>query len=365
MKLLVLAQTPPPVHGQSLMVRTLVEGLPAHGIAVHHVNLPLSRDAADIGRWRIGKVVTTLVAALRAVLARFGHGCDTLYYVPAPAKRGALYRDWLLMSLCRPFFRRLVLHWHAVGLGEWLQTRATPLERGITRLLLGRADLSIVLADALRADAEQLHARTIACVPNGISDPGPETAPPASRPFRLLFLGLCSESKGLLSAAEAVLAANRRIRAPLSSPAFTLVAAGPFENLTVASRFRALIEEHSSILSYAGTVSGGEKAALFRDSHAFLFPTRYPAEGSPLVLLEALAHDRPILATRWRGIPEIVGDDAGLLVPPGDEEALVAGLLSLRTRAFAAGACRARFLALYTSTRHLATLATVLRAIPP
>ncbi len=41
MKLLILAQTPPPLHGQSAMVRTLVDGLPAPGVALHHVNLPL------------------------------------------------------------------------------------------------------------------------------------------------------------------------------------------------------------------------------------------------------------------------------------------------------------------------------------
>src|SRR3972149_2887749 len=82
MKLLVLAQTPPPIHGQSLMVQTLVTGLPEYGIEVHHVNLGLSRDAADIGRWRPGKIAAVLDACLHAVVARFRLGCDTLYYVP-------------------------------------------------------------------------------------------------------------------------------------------------------------------------------------------------------------------------------------------------------------------------------------------
>ena len=62
MKLLVLAQTPPPLHGQSQMVRTLVDGLPAHGLPLHHVNLRLSRDHADIGRWRPGKLLAVLAA---------------------------------------------------------------------------------------------------------------------------------------------------------------------------------------------------------------------------------------------------------------------------------------------------------------
>jgi hypothetical protein len=114
-------------------------------------------------------------------VGRFRHGCDTLYYVLAPPeKRGALYRDWVLMLLCRPFFRRTVLHWRAPGLGEWLATRACGVERWATRFLLGHCDLALVLADALRADAETLQARHIAVVPNGIPDPGPP--PPALAP---------------------------------------------------------------------------------------------------------------------------------------------------------------------------------------
>ena len=52
-------------------------------------------------------------------------------------------------------------------------------------------------------------------------------------------------------------------------------------------------------------------------------------EGTPNVLLEAMAHGIPVLATRVGGIPEIVGPDRGLLVEPGDEEGLAQGALRL------------------------------------
>ena len=62
MKLLVLASTPPPVHGQSVMVAAAVRGLPTDGIELEHVDLKLSRDAADIGRWQPGKLLRLLDA---------------------------------------------------------------------------------------------------------------------------------------------------------------------------------------------------------------------------------------------------------------------------------------------------------------
>lgn len=355
MQLLVLAQTPPPVHGQSLMVRTLVEGLPAHGIGVHHVNLALSRDAADIGRWRPGKILAVLDACGHAVWLRFTTGCNTLYYIPAPGKRGALYRDWVVMLLCRPFFKKRVLHWHAAGLGAWLATRATAPERWLTRRLLGRADLSLVLSASLRGDAAALDARNIAVVPNGIADPAPGERPvrPPDAPFQTLFLGLCAEEKGLFAAAEAVLAAG---------PGFTLVAAGLFPDAATRDRFGALCAKHPAVLRYAGPVHGEEKMKLFRESTCLCLPTRYPAEGQPLVLLEAMAHDLPVITTRWRGIPDSLPPEAGL-VEPGDHGALTHALIHLRDHPPAAGVFRRHYLAHFTEEKHLAALVAALRTL--
>jgi glycosyltransferase involved in cell wall biosynthesis len=51
-------------------------------------------------------------------------------------------------------------------------------------------------------------------------------------------------------------------------------------------------------------------------------------EGCPNVILEALACGRPVVATRVGGIPEIMNDECGRLVPPRDAGALREGLES-------------------------------------
>jgi glycosyltransferase involved in cell wall biosynthesis len=361
MKLLVLAQTPPPLHGQSAMVQLLVNGLPPRGIAVHHINLRLSIDNADVGRWRWGKIFATLGFAVKTIRARFAEHCDTLYYIPAPPqKRGALYRDWVLMLLCRPFFPRLVLHWHAAGLSEWLAKHGNLAERLLTRWLLGRADLAIVLSTSLRADGEGFRPRRITVVPNGIPVPPAASLPASTRPFRLLFLGLCSDDKGLFAAASAVFEANRRAGSSEADPAFVVVAAGPYDREETAARFQRLCAEHPNVVRHAGVVSEAQKSALFAESHALIFPTRYPAEAMPLVALEALGHDRPVVATSWRGLPDIVTPEVGILVPPANEAALAAALLRLRDHPPVPRACRARFLAHFTVERHLVFLAAAL-----
>jgi len=60
-------------------------------------------------------------------------------------------------------------------------------------------------------------------------------------------------------------------------------------------------------------------------------------EGISVALIEAMAHGVPVIATRTGGLPELLADGAGLLVPPADAGALADGLermlgsLALRT----------------------------------
>jgi glycosyltransferase involved in cell wall biosynthesis len=71
-----------------------------------------------------------------------------------------------------------------------------------------------------------------------------------------------------------------------------------------------------------------EVLSIVKASDFFVMPSR--SEGTPIALLEAAALARPCLATRVGGIPDLLVDgDQALLVPPGDQEALVAGLSRL------------------------------------
>ena len=85
-----------------------------------------------------------------------------------------------------------------------------------------------------------------------------------------------------------------------------------------------------------GRVRDEEVGALFRRSDLFVFPTL--ADTFPLVVLEAMSHGLPVLATRVGGIPRQVDDRCGVLVQPGD----VGELVSAINRLAAAGPDRLR-----------------------
>ncbi|MHB1937269.1 MAG: glycosyltransferase [Acidobacteriaceae bacterium] len=66
-------------------------------------------------------------------------------------------------------------------------------------------------------------------------------------------------------------------------------------------------------------------------------------EGCPNVILEALACGRPVVATNVGGIPEIMSDECGRLVPPRDYGALAEALASILDRPWDANAISAHW----------------------
>lgn len=362
MNLLVFAHPPPPVHGQSVMVQQLLERLPHEpGFTVRHVDSRVSRDSDDIGRARPGKLVRLVGACLRAWQLRWRHGPAWFYYIPAPGKRAALYRDFVVLLLCRPFFSGLILHWHAVGLGEWLDTHARPWERWLAQRLLGRAALALVLSPALAADARRLRPHHVAIVPNGLPDPAPAFVARSSthEPVRVLYLGLCSREKGAFDLIAAVDALAQR-----SPGRFHLTLAGGAASPDDERELRtALAALPAGAATWVGFANEAAKRDLFRQADVFCFPTRYPHEGQPLVLIEALAYDVPIVTTRWRAIPEMLPAHHVQWVEPGNPAALADALTAASIAPPPHGALRAHFLAHFTPEHHVATLTAALRNV--
>lgn len=76
-----------------------------------------------------------------------------------------------------------------------------------------------------------------------------------------------------------------------------------------------------AFVTLAGTRSASEIRDHLLGARAFVLPSF--AEGLPVVLMEALALSRPVITTAIAGIPELVDENCGWLIPAGSEDALV------------------------------------------
>lgn len=364
----------------------------ADGIECYHVNARLSRHLEDIGDLRIGKFILLIWYCLQAIWCRFRYGVTNFYYIPAPGKRSALYRDWLVMLLCRPFFQRFILHWHASGLGKWLETMVQIRTRSITYNLAKNADLSIVLSNYGRGDAEKLFPKNVAVVGNGIPDPCPDfvrTVLPRRRArlearrllsggkpvpqeiaawvgpdphvFKVLFMAHCTRDKGLFDAVEGAVLAHRKL-AQQGSPLFLkLVVAGQFLHVEEEAEFQQLCATlGQEVVEYVGFVSGENKRHLLENSDAFCFPSHLESFG--LVLAEAMAFGLPIVTTRCGAVPEVMTPDHPGLVAVRAPGQIAAALLRL-TDDESFEALRRRFESHFTVEQHLCRLARALRTV--
>jgi glycosyltransferase involved in cell wall biosynthesis len=403
MKLLIFAHGPPPYHGQSSAVQLMLESfggdrrnpkfrnqLPNRfGIECYHVNARFSRDIEDIGEFRSAKLAWLFLYCLEAIWCRFRYGVTNFYYVPAPGKHVALYRDWLVMLICRPFFKKIILHWHGGGLAKWLETVASIRTRSFTYRLMRHADLSIVLAEIGRRDAEKLAARHITIVSSGVPDPCPQfetdvlprrraraarlreilsgdSAPASSDEavINVLFIATCLREKGMFDAVEGVALANERLVAKRSPLRFRLKLIGAFASSAEKRELHELVQRHglSDAVEHLGFVSTKHKEQALCDADLFCFPTYYDAENLPNSLMEAMAFGLPIITTRWRAVPGMLPKNYPGLVAPKSPEQVADALLCL-TGSDVAESLRETFLCRFTLEQHLTNIADAIRSV--
>ncbi len=135
---------------------------------------------------------------------------------------------------------------------------------------------------------------------------------------RLVAVGRLSGQKGHLVLLEA-LGMLAREGVPFG---LTLVGDGPLRPLLARGiRERGLERQ----VELAGWMSNAEVRAAIGEARALVLPSF--AEGLPVVLMEALALGRPVVATYVAGIPELVSDrENGWLVPAGSAERLAGAI---------------------------------------
>lgn len=393
--------TPPPVHGVAVLTRTLLDSSLTTRFDVVHLDTSDRRDHANIGRFDVTNVVLALRHGAQFLTRLVRHRPDVVY-LPVAQNRLGFWRDCLFLIPSRLLRRKIVVHIHGGSLARLLE-ESDAATRVLARWLFRGVSRTIILADRLRPTVAGLAPdERVAVVPYGVADtreiagvvPGPGGRAGSSRgdevgrqadvsaggmpgdaaegvqrdaaigeTCHFVYLGTLMRSKGFAD----VLEAARLLLEEGVDARFTL--AGPFGDATDRELARPYqSSEWRGRIEFAGVVRGTEKAALLRGADVFVFPSDYPYEGQPLVILEAMAAGLPVVATEHAAIPEmVVGGETGVFVPKRDPAALAAQLRvlatdpELRRRLGAAG--RARYEERYTLERWTEAVGDVLQAV--
>ena len=167
----------------------------------------------------------------------------------------------------------------------------------LARLLLRRVRLVVCASTALAEAASELGARNVRVIPSGVRIPervGEEADPPY-----VLFAGRLSPEKGVTELVEAA-----------TGHPLVVAGDGPLRDRVPGA---------------LGLLPRPELEPLYERAAVVACPSY--REGFGVVCAEAMAHGKPVVASRVGGLIDLVLDgETGLLVDPGDIEGLRAAL---------------------------------------
>ena len=96
-----------------------------------------------------------------------------------------------------------------------------------------------------------------------------------------------------------------------------------------APEFKAFVKEHhlEDCVIFHGKKTPAEVAEAYQNADFFVLFSNF--ENLPCVIVEAFASGVPVLSTAVGGIAEILSPERGILIPQGDEDALLQGMNQL------------------------------------
>ncbi|MFA5951939.1 MAG: glycosyltransferase family 4 protein [Hyphomicrobium sp.] len=359
---LILAQLPPPVHGVTVMTKSIHDYLSdASDISIAQQWAGGAEDLGDIGARRIRKVAefAWFAASLLARPVHTRQRADVAYVTMAPWAAAAI-RDAALATLAQRLACRTLLHVHGEGLDEIVSGK-TRRSRLMRRLLRGSEVIAITSKCAEVAKASGLFTR-VWLLPNFAPDPGS----PARQAGPTLVAGYFANldpRKGLLrfvSAIAAARSANLPVRAVIAGAETRQMTYAALEALVAREGVQDVVEIKKPPL---------DKDGFFRQLDCFVYPTEH--DHAPLVLLEAMSHGVAPITCDTGGIAEIMGPGLAENVVPArlsdnERNALIVARIATYANdpsalSAARDAARRRFLGNYTEARFRRVLDEIIR----
>ena len=323
--LILIGPTPPPAFGTATLTPVLIDVLARRGLLAAHLDTRDPRTLDHLARFDFENLSLGLrhTWALARLLRRHP-GADVM--LPISQGRWGFMRDALWVHMAKLAGRRAFVHVNGGRMGDFHAASSAPMRRLIAATLR-RADGLWALTPALRPILERIvPGKAVGLLPNAVPDPRP-TGPARRSPdgaLRILFLSNLRPGKGHRELIEAIASLGESAR----GWTVRLVGEVPSDvRLELLERAR---DDCAAEVEIPGSLLDEEKWRELAEADVFVLPTSYPNEGQPLSVLEAMASSLPVIATRYRGLPDTIADGTeGVLIDRPDPDLIAAALLEL------------------------------------
>jgi glycosyltransferase involved in cell wall biosynthesis len=281
-------------------------------------------DELQIATHDIGSISTDkIVSFIESILVIFWNAIRFIMRSPPDivhvhtSHRFSFYRAGFYALFAAHIWNRpVVLHIHGSSFDAFVSTEST-LVQSYQSAIFDAADEIIVLSEYWR---ETLSPHTdeekLTVIPNAVDVDDYTPLFDGDVPH-IVFISNITENKGIT---ELVTAVNNLAR---SDHEFRISVAGkgPLSN-----RAETLATDYDNV-RYLGYISEAKKQELLSKTSIFVLPSY--AEGLPIAMLEAMAGGNAIVSTTVGSIPEVIDEENGVLVEPGNADQLADTLAEL------------------------------------
>jgi glycosyltransferase involved in cell wall biosynthesis len=322
MKVLIIGPFPLPINGCSLANKVLMDNLVAiPDVSVSFINTSTSEISTKQGESFSLKKAVGFLSKYTEVFKI--PKADVVYMTPGQTFFGIL-KYALFILFCLLFQKPYLIHVHGNYLGTEYE-RLKSFKKKLFKFFVSNAAGGIVLSESLKLNFKNLLPNNkVYVVKNFVQNElyhAPITEKPTDK-LHILYLSNLMQQKGIVELLDALLILKK------NGILFTVTIAGSIETSLknkIEEYFAALANE----VNYIGSVSGAAKIGAFVSANVFVLPTYYSMEGQPISLLEALATGNIIVTTKHAGIPDIISEKNGFIVPIKSAKAIADVLIKI------------------------------------
>ncbi len=233
----------------------------------------------------------------------------------------SFWEKCLYLNVAKLFNKKVVLHVHGSSFDRFIY-ESNQVSKKLILFHLRRFDCVVTLSPSwYRFFNQFLPKEKLAIVENGIDVTFYATGEEQKSLIpTVLFIGEVCQRKGIYDLIPSMVSVRQR------QPNIHCVVIGPGE-IEKARRMADSLGL-TDCFQFCGPLHGEEKRAWMKNAWFLVLPSY--AEVLPLVILEAFAAGLPVIATKVGGIPDLIQvDENGLLLEPGDQNALSEAILML------------------------------------